>query len=295
MRYEGGNPLKKGDIIHLDYEAWLMDGNELFDTTKEKLAKDNEIYDEKVNYKPIPIIVGAEKVVKGLDDHLIKAQVGKKYTVEMDPKEGFGERDPKLIELHSRREILRLPEFKKGDKEPYVGMKIIMNNRIGWISAITAGRVRVDFNNRFAGRRLKYIYKVTDLAEKQENKVKAIIEMHNDKVEDFEITLKKNDVAIKLPDSCKYDLAWFQTKYRVVGDLREYANINNVQFIEEYVKKVEPPKDAKKTKEMKNEKESKDKESKIKEPKGDESKDNESKGKESISKEPKTKEEKDAK
>ena len=255
---QGANPLKKGDIIQLDYEAWLMDNNELFDTTKEKLAKKNEIHDEKVTYKPLPVIVGANKVVKGLDDHLLKAKVGKEYNVEIDAKDGFGERDLKLIEMHSKREILRLPEFKKGDKEPYVGMQIVMNNRIGWISAITAGRIRVDFNNRYAGRKLKYIYKITEHAEKQENKIEAILGMHYGKVEEFKINLKKNDVVINLPDACKYDLGWFQTKYRVVSDLREYANINNVQFIEEYLKKTESAKESKDTKDTKEIKETKE-------------------------------------
>lgn len=257
--------MKKGDIIHLDFEAWLIDNNELFDTTKEQVAKDNDVYDENVSYKPLPMIVGAKKVVIGLDDDLMKAKVGKKNTVEIDAKDGFGERDPKLIEMHSRREILRLPEFKKGDKEPYVGMQIVMNNKMCWISAITAGRIRVDFNNRYAGRRLKYIYKITDHAQKPDEKVKAIVEMHYGKVEDFNIALKKNDVVIKLPDACKYDLGWFQTKYRVVSDLREYVSINNVQFVEEYVKKIDAPKDKDKEKnkdkdkkESKAEKDSKD-------------------------------------
>jgi FKBP-type peptidyl-prolyl cis-trans isomerase 2 len=237
--------LKKSDIIHIDYDAWIVENNELFDTTRAETAKKNEIFDEKIEYKPQPIIVGAEKVVKGLDSHLLKASVGKKYTVEIEPSDGFGERDPKLIEMHSKREILRLPEFRKGDKEPHIGMKIIMNNRMGWISAITAGRIRVDFNNRFAGHKLKYEYKITAHANKDEEKVKAILEMHYGKIEGFEINLKKDDVAIKLPDACKYDLNWFQTKYRVVSDLRDYGGIAKVQFIEEYVKKVESDKESK--------------------------------------------------
>ena len=73
--------------------------------------------------------------------------------------------------------------------------------------------------------------------------------MQNNKAEDFGINIKDKNVAIKLPDSAKYDLNWFQSKYRVVSDLREFANINTIQFIEEYVKKIEPKKDAKKGKE----------------------------------------------
>ncbi len=233
--------MKKDEIIYLDYEAWIIENDELFDTTKKDLAKKNDIYNEKTTYKPIPIIVGSGNVVKGLDENLLKASVGKKYTIELEPNDGFGERDPKLVEMHSKREILQLPEFKKGDKEPYMGMQIVMNNRMAWISAVTAGRIRIDFNNRYAGHKLKYVYKIIDHAKSQNSKVSAIIEMHYGKSDDFEIKLTKNNAAIKLPDNCKYDLGWFQTKYRVVTDLREHANINQVQFIEEYLKKIEKP------------------------------------------------------
>ena len=111
--------MKKGDIIHIDYDAWIVEKNELFDTTKEALAKEKNIYNEKLIYKPLPIIVSAGNVVKGLDDNLLSAEVGKEYSVELKPIDGFGERNPKLVELHSIREILRLPEFRKGDKEPF--------------------------------------------------------------------------------------------------------------------------------------------------------------------------------
>jgi hypothetical protein len=63
--------------------------------------------------------------------------------------------------------------------------------------------------------------------------------MHFNKPGDFEINIKKDEAEIILPDVCKYDLGWFQTKYRVVSDLREYAGINTVKFLEVYVKKKE--------------------------------------------------------
>jgi FKBP-type peptidyl-prolyl cis-trans isomerase 2 len=231
--------LEKGSIIELDFDLWLVENNELYETTNEELAKEHNIYNEDVTYKPISTIIGAEKLIKGLDDALLKAEKEKEYELEIPPEEGYGERDPKLVELHSKREILRLPEFRKGDMSPQVGMQITLKNRIGTITAITAGRVRLDFNNRLAGRTLKYKYKIVKVADKPEEKAHSIIQMHFNKPGDFDIKLKKDEAEITLPDVCKYDLGWFQTKYRVVSDLRDFAGINTVKFMEVYVKKKE--------------------------------------------------------
>ena len=231
--------MEKGSIIELDFDLWLVENNELYETTNEELAKEHDIYNEEVTYKPISTIVGAEKLIKGLDDALLKAKKDKDYELEIPPEEGYGERDPKLVELHSKREVLRLPEFRKGDISPQVGMQITLKNRIGTITAITAGRIRLDFNNRLAGRTLKYKYKIIKVADKPEEKAHTILQMHFNKPGDFGIKINKDEAEIVLPDVCKYDLGWFQTKYRVVSDLRDFAGINTVKFLEVYVKKKE--------------------------------------------------------
>lgn len=231
--------MEKGSVIELDFDLWLVENNELYETTNEELAKEHDIYNEEVTYKPISTIVGAEKLIKGLDDALLKAEKDKDYELEIPPEEGYGERDSKLVELHSKREILRLPEFRKGDISPQVGMQITLKNRLGTITAITAGRIRLDFNNRLAGRTLKYKYKVIKVADKPEEKAHTILQMHFNKPGDFGIKIKKDEAEIVLPDVCKYDLGWFQTKYRVVSDLRDFAGINTVKFLEVYVKKKE--------------------------------------------------------
>lgn len=234
--------MEKGSIIQLDYDLWLVENDELYETTNEELAKEHNIHNEDATYKPIATIIGAEKVIKGLDEHLLKAEKGKDYELEIPPDQAYGDRDAKLVELHSKREILRLPEFRKGDISPQVGMQITLKNKLGTITAITAGRIRVDFNNRLAGRTLKYKYKIVEVADKPADKVSTILNMHYGKPGDFEISISKDTAEITLPDVCKYDLGWFQTKYRVVADLREYAGINTAKFLEVYVKKKEEAK-----------------------------------------------------
>jgi FKBP-type peptidyl-prolyl cis-trans isomerase 2 len=238
--------MEKDSIIKLEYDAWIVETNELFDTTHEELAKEEDIFNENVNYAPQPLIVGAKTVVKGLDEALLNAELDKEYEIEIPPDDAYGARDPKLVELHTKREIMRLPEFRKGDKDPVVGMQISMKGKVGSITAITAGRIRVDFNNKLAGRTLKYKYKVSSAAESLEDKINAIIEIHYGTSENFEIETKEKDTDILIPDTCKYDQRWYLVKHRIVTDLQSFTGMETVKFIEEYKKREEPkPEDAK--------------------------------------------------
>ena len=231
--------MKVGDIIRLDYDMWVVDPDKLFDTTHEKLAKEHEIFDEKKSYKPLPTIVGANKVIKGLEESLLKAEVGKDYEVDISPAEGFGERNPELTETFSMREVIRLPEFRKGDVYPEVGTRIGIKKKTGTITRIADGRVRVDFNHPLAGKTIRYKYNVKSQCKKGKEQIGAVIEMHYGKIEGFEVDVKKGVSTIKVPDTCKYDLSWFQMKYRIVKDLQDHTDVHTVRFVEEYLKKIE--------------------------------------------------------
>jgi FKBP-type peptidyl-prolyl cis-trans isomerase 2 len=239
--FNWGIVMKKDSIIKLEYDAWILETNELFDTTSEELAKKEDIFNEKVQYKPQPLIIGAETVVKGLDDALLDAELDKEYELEIQPDNAYGKRDPKLVELFSKREIMRLPEFQKGEMDPQVGMQISIKGKYGTISAITAGRIRVDFNNRLAGRTLKYKYKVVSEAEKIEDKIVYIIEIHYGSSENFEVNLSEENIDIIIPDACKYDQRWYLVKHRVATDLQKFAEAKSVKLIEEYKKREEVP------------------------------------------------------
>lgn len=231
--------MKKDAIIKLDYDAWIVESNELFDTTHEDLAKKEDMYNDKVTYQPQPLIVGAKTVVKGLDDALLNAEPDKEYELEIPPEDAYGKRDPKLVELHTKREIMRLPEFRKGDKDPMVGMQISMKGKIATITAITAGRIRIDFNNKLAGRTLRYKYRVASSAESLEDKINYIIEIHYGTVENFVIVNTDEFTEITIPDMCKYDQRWYLVKHRIATDLQNFTDISTVKFIEEYKKREE--------------------------------------------------------
>jgi len=235
--------MQKGDIVRWEYEGWTLapkpEDNELFETTKEHLAKDYKIFKEGAAYGPAPLIVGAERLVKGLEASVLSAEIGKEVEVTLPPAESYGERDPKKVEIHSLGEVLRLPEYRKGEEEPTPGARIVLGNKAGTIMSVRGGRVRIDFNHQLAGKTLKYKFLIKSKAETPLDKVQAILEMHYGRPGDFKAEVRGEESDVVTPELCKYDPQWMLTKLQVVSDLREFAGMSRVRLIEEYVKPAE--------------------------------------------------------
>jgi FKBP-type peptidyl-prolyl cis-trans isomerase 2 len=222
--------IEAGDIVLAEFEGWIVDPEELFDTTDEALAKEKEIFDEKMVYGAQPLIVGKQRLFPGLDEDMLKAEVGKEYEVQIAPEKGAGPRDPKLVELHPVR------EFLKQEIEPRVGLEVTVRNRTAIITAVTAGRVRLDFNNKLAGRNLRYKYKIVEKATKPKQQVELVLKMAYGTNEGFEVEHHGKNYKITLPDACKYDQKWTIAKYRVVSDLRDVVGAEEISFVEHYAK-----------------------------------------------------------
>ncbi|MFQ6061305.1 MAG: peptidylprolyl isomerase [Thermoplasmata archaeon] len=240
---ERAETLKKGDLAYLDYDIFIIrpDEEELYDTTREESARENDMYDGKKIYSEVPFIVGQARFLPGLDEVLESAEIGKELSVVIPPEKGAGERDPKLVEIHSMREFARM------EVTPEVGREVVIRNKKGTITQVAAGRVRVDFNDPLAGLSLRCNYKVTRKAQTREEKIRGILEMDYGSSEEFGLEVEGESAEILLPDICKYDEKWFIAKYKVVSDLREFADLSLIRFVEQYKKmtkeREEPLKD----------------------------------------------------
>jgi FKBP-type peptidyl-prolyl cis-trans isomerase 2 len=231
--------LAKGDLAYLDYDVFIVAGGDqrtLHETTRADVAKAENKYEEKRAYSPVPVVVGHDRMPKGLDEALLDAAVGESKEFVVPPEKGAGERDPRLVKLYPVR------EFHRREIDPAPGMEVTVENRRGTVVAVTAGRVRVDFNNPLAGRTLRYNVTVTKRAESAEEKVRSILDMDYGLAEQFKLFVKETEADVFVPDVCKTDERWFVAKFRVVADLREFAGIAKVRFVEEYEKKVEEKK-----------------------------------------------------
>jgi len=235
--------MQKGDIVRWEFEAWTLgpkpEDNELIETTSESLAKERNLFKEGAVWGPAPLIVGAGRLVKGLEGSVLAAEAGKEIEVTIPPSDAYGDRDPKKVEIHSLGEVLRLPQYRKGEDEPAPGKRIVLGNKAGTIMTIRGGRVRIDFNHDLAGKTLKYKYTLKTKAETPMEKVQAVMEMHYGRPGDFHVHVHDQHAEITVMEQCKYDPQWMLTKLQVVSDLREYAGMTKIWLIEEYIKPAE--------------------------------------------------------
>ena len=218
--------VNKGDIIRLDYKAYISETETVYDTSIESVAKDAEIYNEKYTYAPMPYLVGSGKMFQALDDAIMAAEVGKETTVEISSEQGAGARDPKLVEIHP------IKEFYKQDINPYPGLEVGLSGKRGTVMSVGAGRVRVDFNNPLAGKNITYVFTVTEVVTDNDGKGKAIMEMDFGTAEDFKFDVTPEKVIVTVSEMTKFSQDWPVARFKIVADLRDAFGVDTVEFVE---------------------------------------------------------------
>ena len=180
--------------------------------------------------------------LKGLDEAIIGMEEGEEKIVDITPEEGFGLRDPKLIQL------IPMGEFKKQGMKPEVGMAISSDGTTGIIRSVSGGRVRVDFNHELAGKNLEYDIKVVKIIEDDVDKVKSMIELHynapNIDSDKHDIQIIDGVVKIAMDEMAKFDKKPYMditfVRFRIARDIWEnMENIEKVEFVDVFEKKVE--------------------------------------------------------
>ncbi|MCQ2056219.1 MAG: peptidylprolyl isomerase [archaeon] len=222
--------IEKGDVVRINYKAYIADAGRLYDTTDETLAKEAGIYNEKCTYVPMPYIVGSNKLFKALDEAISNATVGEETTVEIVSADAAGPKDPKLIETYSVR------EFQKQKITPSPGLEVKLGNKTGTVVSVGAGRVRVDFNNPLAGKDLKYIFTVTEIVKDADERAKAVVEMSFGTSNGFSFNISEEKVSISLPDIVKFSREWPVIKFKVVSDMRDVFKVDTVEIVEVWSK-----------------------------------------------------------
>lgn len=210
--------MKKGDFVKIDYVGKIKDTGEIFDLTNEEVAKKEKVFDPKVRYGKVPLIVGERFVISGLDDELLNMEVGEKKKIVIKPENAFGQRDPKMIK------VIPKSVFRKQKVDPVPGLIVDISGYKGRIQSSDSGRVRVDFNNPLAGKDLEYEVEIIEKIEKPDEQVKSIFEFMG--VTDLQVKFSGQDVEI-------------ETKFSIPPHIKERIT----QLIKEHVsvegKKVE--------------------------------------------------------
>ena len=137
--------MNDGDFIELSFEMRAGQDKKLISTSKEDLAKKEDIFDDKKKYKDAVIVIGTEGLFKEINDSFKQAEIGKEYEVTVPAKDAYGMRDNKNIK------VVPMREFQRNKINPEIGKEVNINNKSGKIISVTPGRVLIDYNHELAG------------------------------------------------------------------------------------------------------------------------------------------------
>ncbi|MCX8173821.1 MAG: hypothetical protein N3F63_04345 [Thermoplasmata archaeon] len=241
---------KDGDFILLNSDMYVYTAENtetLVMTTSRELAEKEKIFSPEMNYKPEVVCFGRTKLLPKVEEVLRNAETGKTYEIVLEPADAYGERKAELIRTFPLNQVLNLPEFRDGRETLEVGKTITIRDengvqREGKIVTVTAGRVRIDFNHPYAGKKVKFKMKVEKALHTETEKIGGLIEMVYGTNEGFEVEVHGVDAKIKVPERAILDLKWVTAKARLILEIKQRFKTRKVIFTEEYLLRKEEEK-----------------------------------------------------
>jgi len=221
--------LENGDFVRINYIGTIKESSKVFDTTIEKVAKENNIYDDKITFKAAPMVIGAGHAIKGLDEGLRGMEVGEKKVCDIPPEKAYGSRDPSLVK------VIPLKEFKRQGVKPFPGMMFESDGKVGKVQSVGSGRVRIDFNYGLAGKTLEYDITVEEKINKIEERIRLLLEDHFPYADpnDHEIKLTGGKSTITLADIAKIKKEAILGKHSASADIFRFIDVvNEVEFLD---------------------------------------------------------------
>jgi len=211
--------LQKNDFIEVSYTG--KEGDFIFDTTEEGVAKEAGIHNPKAQYKPITICIGQGQILPGIDEELVGKEVGKEYTFNVPAEKAFGKKDAKLVQL------VPTNKFKQAKITPQPGLQVDIDGQRGIIKTVSGGRTLVDFNHPLSGKdveyNLKIVSKIDDVEKKVSSVVSAMLQMPAAKA-----TVKDGKATVEVPfDIVKEVADMFGKKVmEVIPEVKEFELVN---------------------------------------------------------------------
>jgi len=138
--------VKKGDVIRVHYTGTLLDGSQ---------------FDSSVGRSPLEFTVGAGQMIAGFDAGVLGMAIGEKKTIQIDPDNGYGQKDPSaIIEFPTSN----VPEGMQVE----VGMKLNLQNQYGQPVPVEVIEVKedviiMDANHFLAGKDLVFEVELVEI------------------------------------------------------------------------------------------------------------------------------------
>jgi len=197
---------QKNDFIELEFIGKVKDGN-IFDTNIKEEAKKINL---ELETRPLIICIGQNMILPAIDEFLIGKEIGK-FNLELTPEKAFGMRDTKMIKT------MPIKIFLEKQVYPQAGMMFEFDNVIGKVSAVSGGRVIVDFNHPLANKNVVYELNVKRKVEDNKEKVESLILFMFRRKFEFEIVEKK--LIIKSEEKFRQFLDLFKEKFKEILNL----------------------------------------------------------------------------
>lgn len=138
--------VKKGDVVRVHYTGTLLDGSQ---------------FDSSVGRAPLEFTVGAGQMIAGFDAGVVGMSIGEKKTIQIDPDNGYGQKDPNaIIEFPASN----VPEGMAVE----IGMKLNLQNQYGQPVPVEVIEVRedviiMDANHFLAGKDLIFDVEIVEI------------------------------------------------------------------------------------------------------------------------------------
>ena len=133
--------MDNGAIIHIDYDLYNANSDDIIETTREEVEKEHEVFDEQRTYEPMITVIGDGRLIGGFEAHLAEAEAETEYTFDIEPVDAYGERDAPLVETISQNVLLR---SVRDPNMLAIGAPGEIGGRQGVLQMLRAGRARID-------------------------------------------------------------------------------------------------------------------------------------------------------
>ena len=221
--------MQQGDFVLIDFVGRIKDTGEIFDLTLVDVAKKENVYSDRLTYKPVMIIVGSAMTIKGLEEAVEGMQVGEKKKVEIETAKAFGDRRQDLIKL------IPMSTFTEQNIDPEPGSYVTVNNVNGRVVSIDGGRIKVDFNHPLAGKRLEYEIEIKSKIEDANEKIKSVVAYFiGIGQNDVELSVNGKDAEISFKK--KFDMS-VRMKGDIAATIMKWVGpTEKVKFVDSYSK-----------------------------------------------------------
>lgn len=119
-----------------------------------------EVLDSSRGNEPLAYLQGAGNIIPGLENALLGKRAGDKLQVKVAPAQGYGERNPELVQQVPRRAF-------QGIKDIQPGMSFTAQGANGparvLVTRVAGDMVTVDGNHPLAGESLNFDVEITEV------------------------------------------------------------------------------------------------------------------------------------